>query len=232
MNLFCHLPEEEIVPYFLELLEKSDNFLQSICIREARSFEDPSLIFYLTRFLKSSNLELRGNTLIALWKYLPKDSRQKMLQGFLNKKDKDSLITAFYCIGELRLKEYLTVLWQYFDYQDEEVRLHALVALSKQEDLEVIDFIIDFILEKTGENGKCRGSILEMMKRSSKQFLEQFNIVFRCSIKKKITQLVSREKSGEKIENWKKDNLRELLYCYELLQQYDMVIFLQKILKD
>jgi len=231
INLFRHLPEEEIVPYFLELLEKSDEFLQSICMRESQIFEDPSLVFYLEKFLKSTNMELRGNTLISLWKYLPDDYRDRILKNFLTSKDKRALVTAFYCIGELRLKKYLMTLWQQFNHEDEEIRLHILVALSKQEDLRAIDFIVNFILEED-INEESRTNILEMIKRSSEEFLEQFNIVFRCEIKKKITQLISQENPEKAIERWDKKDLRELLYYYELLQKYDMVIFLQRILKD
>jgi HEAT repeat protein len=147
IKILAKLNSQQIVKFILELLNSEDLNIKSNCIAACEYFEDINLIHYLSPFLDSKNPVIKGNTIIALWKYPKTKIRvHQELKQMLFSKNRDERIMAFYVIGEIEAVQEKNRLKDYLYSDDEEESLTAALALCKMNSKSGIDIVSKALL--------------------------------------------------------------------------------------
>ena len=227
MNIFAHLPTNQVVPFFLEVLENADEELKSVCLRSAGEiFADPEVVYYLKKWLDDPNPKIRGYAVIALWRFGDHQFLDQKICSMMNSDQESELIAGIYVAGEIQDLKRESQLLELCDHPSDEVHLQALVALAKLGNEACVESLLD-ILFADDETQSQR--LFSMLKRAPK---------IRCTLKRAIQFEVSRRVMQilidqrvceaahlKRLPNRTKKYLTRL---YRLAEKYDELLHLEE----
>lgn len=229
MNIFCHLPSEQVVPFFLETMEHADEKLQSIYLRSCKVFADPSLGFYLKSYLQSESYRIQGHAIIALWNSGDRRSLKAKIKKMLASKDKEELVAALYAIGEVQEPAFKNEVKKSLEHADEEIQLHASIALGKLGDHSVIEKLASFMMKP---EGRIASMAVGMIERVPVAIRNDVLHQLRKSVSLRVADiLMSSENAKPTVENLNKNTLFTLQRLYRLVEQLDDLVVIENALK-
>lgn len=229
MNIFCHLPSEQVVPFFLETMKHADEKLQSIYLRSCKVFDDPSLGFYLKSYLESESYRIQGHAIIALWNSGDRKSLKAKIKKMLASNNKEELVAALYAIGEVQEPVFKTELKKVLEHADEEIQLHASIALGKLGDHSVTDKLASFMMKP---EGKIASMAVGMIERVPSDIRNDVLHQLRKSVSIRVADiLIQSENEKPTVENLNKNTLFTLQRLYHLVEQLDDLVVIENALK-
>ena len=223
MNIFQHLPAEEIVPFFHKIMNSHDEKLQAVCLRSCTMFDDPDIVTFVEPYLSHISPRVRSHAVISLWKFTDQEKLRGILEDFLSSNHHEAKIAGIYAIGEIADEESLPKLLRFSHEEDLEVRLHSLIARAK-----------------IGDEKSVRG-ILELLFSADEEIAHKvFNMLKRrvpLKISEKIKEEIHREVSdrvheiiGAKIDlkscEFSKSTKKYLKRLYHFAGRYDDLVVL------
>ncbi len=162
MNIFRHLPPEEVVPFFHRIMNSNDEKLQAICLRSCLMFDDPDIVTFVEPYLENSSPRVRSHAVISLWKFYDQEKLRGILHNFLQSSNHEEKIAGIYAIGEIDDFQSLPLLYQFSREENLEIRLHSLVARAKMGDSKSLKGILELLFSADEETAH---KIFNMLKR-------------------------------------------------------------------
>lgn len=229
MNIFQHIPEHKVVPFFLKEIKTQDEKQQSILLRSCSLFDDPAAVFYLRSFLTHSSSRIRGAAIITLWKFEERNVVMPLLEALLKSKEEECLISGLYAVGEIKESRFVSKIFKYLESSSANVRLHTLIALAKMGDLRSLPGLVALIFS---EDKKIAESALHMMERVPEgiRYLLQKEIQLEVADRVFSILKVREVFRFEHLVSLPKNMILELKKLYRFAERYDDVLLLDEIL--
>ncbi len=228
MNIFAHLPTHKVAPYFVKMLKQKDTELTSICLRSASEvFNDPEIGYYVREYLEGNNSKLKGYAIIALWKFEDRKKLSKIIDSlFLG--DLESKIAAIYAIGEIKGKQWKKQLLGFMCSKNEELRLHALLAITKLGYNTAISDILNILF---GKNQKLAQKLFFMLKRIPKEQRSIIKNEIQHEVSRRVLEVLVSQKITHKnhLKKLSKDVKQYLKYLYRLGEKYDDLVLMEEV---
>lgn len=229
MNIFLHLPSDQVVPFFLDTMKHADEKLQSIYLRSCNVFTDPSLQFYLKPYLESDSSRIKGHAIIALWNSGDRKFLKKQIKSLLLQEEKDFQIAALYAIGEVEENSFRGQVKGFLNHLDDDIQLHAAIALAKLGDGSVVKILSRYILSS---NSRISGMALGMIDRVPRDIRKDVLHELRKDVSHKVSSILHEQGvSTCKVDSLDKEALFSLQRLYGLVGQLDDLVIIEKALK-
>ncbi len=226
MNIFRHLPQDRVVPFFLEVLSTSDDDLQSVCLRSAGEiFADPELSYYIRQYLHHPNSKVRGYAITALWQFEDREHLAHLLDELLDSEDPKEVIAGIYAIGEVRDQSREIQLMRYIDHSSLEVCLHALIALAKLGNVNCVPYLIDILF---GKDEALAQKAFYMLGRAP-EILPILKKEIQLEVSQRVMEILVAEEVTHRdhFQRLSTDVRQYLKRLYRLAEKYDEVLLLE-----
>ncbi len=165
IQVFAKIHHGDVVQFLLEMLQNEEDEIKADIIEIIGMFDDINAAHYIEQYLSAAHPMLKANTIIALWQF--KKYRLKLLVSLMSllddADDKDHILAGIHVLGEVRAVQELQKLQEYATSEDEDVRMHALVALAKMGELDVIDGLVEILIGDNRERACYLAGYLEDM---------------------------------------------------------------------
>ena len=232
MNLFRSLPPEKLVGFFLENMEKSDDFTKSIFLRSCRVLDDPEITFYISKYLKSPCSRVRAHAVMALWKFESHAKLRKILANLLHSDLQEPKISAIYAIGEIRDAELFALIAPLLDSSDFQARgdsiqnLHLLIAAAKFGERKAIDPLIRILI---GSDIALAQQAYKMLDRIPGSIQSEIESEIQSAVARKVFEILSPQKIKNlgQIQKLSKKSIQKLHVLYRLAKKYDDLLAME-----
>ncbi len=218
MNIFKHSPSHQVVPFFIETMEKADDKLKSIYLRSCQMFNDPEIVFYVRKYLEHDDPRIKSHAVIALWKFEEQEVLKEILRKLLESEQEKNLISALYAIGEVRDRTQHEAVLEFIDHQSDNTRLHALIALAKLGDSKAQAGLLEIIF---GENPELSKKAFYMLDRVSPEMRSHIRHHIRTEVSYQVGEILQ-VLSSEASE--KESLLGKLRWFYQMAGRHDDIV--------
>jgi HEAT repeat protein len=227
MNIFQHLPAEEIVPFFHKIMNSDDEKLQAVCLRSCVMFNDPDIVTFVEPYLSNVSPRVRSHAIISLWNFYDKEKLRGILDDFLSADHHEAKIAGIYAIGEIDDQESLSKLHNFSREENLEIRLHSLVARAKMGDEKTINGILELLFSA---DEKTAYKVFHMLKRGVPQkFREKLTEAIHQEVAKRVQDIVGPYLQIEKKQqDISKTVLNYLKRLYHFAGKYDDLLILEQ----
>lgn len=230
MNIFRYLPVDQVVPFFLELLKHEDEELKAVGLRSAGEiFTDPELVYYLREYLAHPNPKVRGYALVATWKF-ERDARlDPVLDALLESADPKEIVAGLYTIGEVKNYSRQIKAQVLLDHPNDEVHLHAVMALAKLGDEDCVPCLMDLLFN---EDSHLAQKTFFMLKRAP-DILEIVKREIQIEVSARVGDVLIAEncKHPTDLKSVHDDLRHYLKRLYRLAERYDDLLWLEGLAK-
>ena len=226
MNMFKHMPSQDVVPFFTATTKDADPKLLSIYLRSSRMFSDPAIEHYLRPYLDNDDPRIQSHAVIALWNYAPHDILRQKLIDLLVTEEKESLIAAIYAIGEIRDPKLHPWLKRFIKDEDNWIRLHALIALAKFGDDRCKEELMKMLL---GQDIALAQAAYHMLDRTEEHLREDIRCELRSQVARRVHVILTEQHitTPEDINRQDSSFLSYLKHLYLLADRYDHILVLE-----
>jgi len=226
MNIFRHLPDDQVVPFFLELLQHEDEELKAVGLRSAGEiFADPELVYYLREYLQHESPKIRGYAVVATWQFEKTERTRAVLDTLLESSNPAELIAGLYAVGEVEDHSYQIKVQTLLDHPSDEVHLHAVIALAKLKNLECIPHLLDLLFS---EDAKLAQRTFFMLKRAP-AILDIVKREIQLEVSARVGEVLIAEKCSHlsELKADKTELHHYLKRLYRLAERYDDLLWLE-----
>lgn len=230
MNIFRHLPADQVVPFFLELLGQEDDELKSVGLRSAGEiFTDPELVYYLREYQEDPSPKLRGYAIVSTWKFERPERSEAVLDTLLNSDDAAELIAGLYAVGEVQDESRAIRVQTLVDHADDEVHLHAVIALAKLGHADCIPCLMDLLFN---EDAHLAQRTFFMLKRAP-AMMERVKREIQLEVSSRVGEVLIAENCHHPsaLKNVHADLQHYLKRLYRLAERYDDLLWLEGMAK-
>jgi HEAT repeat protein len=226
MNIFSHLPADQVVPFFLKIMKSDDEKLQAVCLRSCQMFDDPDIVSYIEPYLNHENSRVRSHALISLWKFHDKDLLQKYLLELLQTENHEYIIAGVYAIGEIQDANNQELLLPFLNHENNEVRIHALIAQAKLGDESCVSSLIEILF---GENEELAHKVFEMLKRRvPKNVYDELIHQIKHRVAKKVWEIIGHHPKPSILQSLSPERILYLRRLYTFAGQHDDILILEQ----
>ena len=227
IHAFANFKHSEAVEFLVKELQNKESPIRGDCVYVCGQFRDLGIAHYLEPYLKSSDVTIRANAIIALWQFQQFRSQlTQLLAELLDIEDRETQKTTIHLLGEIRAKQESPRLLNFLEEEDAELRLLASLALGKLENPCAIHIIAEFILHpnlKLAEHAKKQlCSLPEKMRKGVEKVLHH-----RLSEKLNGLLVAAQTTTANKISH---ETLVKIRKVYELADEWDEVAKVDAIL--
>ncbi len=146
--LLTRFAGKKMIPFLLESLQVKDDRIVANTIESIGILKDAKTIPIMTPYLNHASNRVVANAAVALFPFRKtRELAIQAIQGLYQKRDKDSLLSAIYAVGEVKLENYEAELIQWMHSADKAYREHACVALAKMNKQIFCPVLIDLLLD-------------------------------------------------------------------------------------
>ncbi len=230
MNIFRHLPVDQVVPFFLELLKHEDEELKAVGLRSAGEiFTDPELVYYLRDYLNHENPKVRGYALVATWEFEKSDRLDPVLDALLESDNPAEIVAGLYTIGEVQDFSRQIQVQVLLDHPNDEVHLHAVIALAKLGNIDCIPSLMDLLFH---EDGQLAQKTFFMLKRAP-AILEMVKREIQLEVSARVGEVLLAENCRhlKDLKTVQADLHHYLKRLYRLAERYDDLLWLEGLAK-
>ncbi len=224
MNIFQHLPAEEIVPFFNKVMSSKNEMLQSICLRSCAIFNDPDIVTFVEPYLSHSSPRVRSHAVISLWEFYDKEKLREILNSFLKSSSHEAKIAGIYAIGEIDDFKSLPKLYDFSHEENLEIRLHSLVARAKMGDEKSINGILELLFSA---DEKTAHKVFNMLKRGVPfKFREKIREYIYREVASRVQEIIKNTENTEPV-SFSESTAKYLKRLYHFAGRYDDLIVLE-----
>jgi hypothetical protein len=219
MNIFRHLPNHEVVPFFLETMKQADDKLKSIYLRSCKMFRDPEITFYVRRYLNHSNRRIRSHAVIALWKFYDREELRNVLNNFFDQGE-EGIIAVLYALGEIKDESYQDLLMKYKDDSSPLIKLHALIALAKMKNYECTDGLLEILF---GDDRSLSEIAFRMMDRVPQEIQDHLQKEIQYEVSQQVSDILKPHniKETQELKTLPRNILQHLRHLYWISNRHD-----------
>lgn len=146
--ILTRLTGKKIIPFLLDSLTDPDDRIKANVIESLGILKDKKTIPILLPFLQSTNNRIKTNAAIALYRFRnTRKLSEATIADLIQAKDKLSLLSALFAIGELKLDRYKNLLDKMLHNLDKRILEHASVALAKLGDPNFVEAFLSLLLD-------------------------------------------------------------------------------------
>ncbi len=226
MNIFRHLPDHEVVPFFLETMETADDKLKSVFLRSCHMFEDPEIVFYVHQYLDNSDPRLKSHAVIALWKFQSKKKLRQILVDLLKEQDESSQISALYAMGEVGDERSRDLLLEFTTHSSPWLRLHSLIALAKLDDIRCVKGLLSILF---GEDINLSKAAFHMLDRVPEEMRNHLQKEIQVEVSKKVFAILKPQVQVKiELPNLSESLRDTLKHLYWMAGRYDDLLAIGK----
>lgn len=220
VRVFANLREEEAVQFIVAELQNLESPIRGDCVYVCGQFKDLGITHYIEPYLRSPNLTIRANALIALWQFQSYRLRlNRLLAEILEAEDRESKKISTHTLGEIRAHHELPRLLNLLEEDDDELRLFAALALGKLENPISHHLIAEFILHPNLGLAAHAKKQLPNLPEATRKNVEKI-LHHRLSAKLNGLLAATRAHSLKKIEA---ETLNRIRRVYELADDWEEV---------
>lgn len=229
MNIFRHLPNHEVVPFFLETMKHADDKLKSIYLRSCKMFRDPEIVFYVRQYLNHPSLRIRSHAVIALWKFYDRDELRRVLDDLFDQGD-EGIISALYAIGEVGDKSYREKLLVCKDSQNSWMKLHSLIALAKIKDFNCTEGLLEILF---GGDEDLSRAAFRMLDRVPREIQDHLQKEIQYEVSQRVASILKPQKirNVEGLGNLSGELLQYLKHLYWMADRHDDILAMDRFAK-
>lgn len=227
MNIFSHLPGEQVVPFFLKTMESGDERLQAVCLRSCQMFNDPDIVSYIEPYLRHENSRVRSHALISMWNFHDQEELRTHLHNFLKAEKIEEIIAAIYAIGEVRDIQSLHLLEDFITHQNQELQLHALIAHAKIGNRKYLNKIIDILF---GPDDTQAQKMYAMLKRVPEHIRQEINTQIKQRVAQKVWKIIGHHPTPNTLKTLSANHLAYLRRLYKFAGLHDDILILEQAL--
>ncbi|MBU2523691.1 HEAT repeat domain-containing protein [Patescibacteria group bacterium] len=226
IKLLARLNETELVPFLLEILEKTTDKVRASCIDAMQEFDDVYSAYYLRPYLNDASPEVKIATCALMWNYKKfRPKVKKIIEKLKESKDEHDQAIAIRIIGEIEYKKYFNYLREMFESKSNTLKNAATLAMASISDHEGYNRIIE---------GKLKDKISyknfeKFLKKLPPKIRERTNEEFKKAICKKIDDIHTKY-SKQTLDKLDREVLKELKDYYEISGEYDETYRIENIL--
>ncbi len=226
MNIFSHLPTNQVVPFFLKTMKSADERIQAMCLRSCRMFDDPDIVSYIKPYLNHHSSRVRSHALIALWKFQDKETLRKQLYQFFENDDHESIVAGLYAVGELGDPKNSALITRFSSHENMEWRLHALIAHAKLGDKKCFSSLMKILFS---EDDALANKVFAMLKRVPTELREEFLSHMKHEIARQVWDIVGHHPKIKIIQKLPKKQRAYLRRLYLFANQHDDILVLDQV---
>ncbi|MCT4592065.1 MAG: MFS transporter [Candidatus Gracilibacteria bacterium] len=229
VHAFTNIKDADIVPFLLDVINSKDEEIRAEGIFACGLFHDPTIAFYVEKYLEDKSARVRSNTIIALWQFV--ELRLKLivkLMALLDSKDTEEVLSGIFAVGEIRFASEKERLMRFLENENEDIRRHAALALGKINHDHSIGHIIDFIWHN---NKKTSLKTKHQIKELHPQIKERVNRHMVKEATHRITKILHEAKT-EILEDLEDAALKELLHIFTLIDEEKEVLKIKNIIEN
>ncbi len=231
MNLFKNLPNNDLILFFKENMNKHDDQIKSIFLRSCTVLkDDPDIAYYLRPYLSHENHRLRGHAIISLWEHESRVDLHAVIDDLLNSDNEEEQVTGVYAIGEVKEKERENVLWAILENQNisGKLRMHALISLAKLGSRNTVNGLLEIIFS---EDIELANSTYKMLNRAPEEIRSQIQQEAQIHVSQKVFSILQPRqiKKVEDLQKLPSKNLAYLKRLYEMTERYDELLVLERL---
>jgi len=148
------LDPDIVIEFIIEFLRQSVASKKVLeknhAIRAMKYFHDRGIVRYIKSFLNDENTYTRASSIIVLWQF--KELRIQLFRKYLeimNAETKNTILSTFMIISELKFKWDYKFIKKYIDDSDEEIRSMAALRLLEIDKIEGIDTVVASLVNRT-----------------------------------------------------------------------------------
>ncbi len=224
MNIFAHLPADQVVPFFLETMESADEKIKAVCLRSCAMFNDSEFITYAESYLQHENARIRSHALIALWNFLEQEELRPHLESFFLSGDHESIIAGLYAAGELKDYDSYNFILPFTNHEDLELKIHALIALAKLKDCNSFRPLMEMLFSP---DEVAAQKVFGMLKRVPSDIREDLYAHMQQEIAHKVWNIIGYHPHPETIHTLSKDKKSYLRRLYLFANRHDDLLVLE-----
>ncbi len=220
VRVFANLREEEAVQFIIAELQNLESPIRGDCVYVCRQFQDLGITHYIEPYLKSPNLTIRANALIALWQFQGYRLRlNRLLAEILEATDRESRKISTHLLGEIRARNELPRLLNLLDENDDELRLLAALAIGKMGNPIAHHLIAEFILHPNLELSAHAKKQLAHLPEKTRKSVEK---ILHHHLSAKLNGLLAAT-HARSIEKISAETLTRIRRVYELADDWEEV---------
>lgn len=216
------------IEFLIEVLEKSKGNLKADTIMALGNYRDSSIVHFIYPYLNSKSAKQKVAAIIALGKVADMKaeavSRVNVLTRSLVKED---VISALFIIGQLSLKDKRHICLEFLDSADDEIKLNAAIALAKMGLFEAIPVLIEFLFSN---DHKLSLECKKLLENVDVRIYKNIDRIMKYMVYEKAKNIVI-ENEGKPLAKFGKRSLSTLSWLYSLIEEYDEVDSIHKLIK-
>lgn len=228
IRLFAKLNESDIVPFILEILEKTEKKVRASCINAIKDFDDISTAYYIKKYLHDSSADVVVQTAGVLWKY---KKFQAEVRQFIEKKKKSKRIAdqeiALRIIGKIGDKKNYGYLRKMFKSESDRLEHAATIALAHMEE----DSAYEKLIKKHSPKNITYAGLQDYLQKLPLKIQERIKPEFKKIALEKIHEL-HHKYQHKTLDTLDKKVLKELREYYQISGAYDQVYRIDLIINN
>lgn len=229
VHAFTSLNHVDVIPFLIEALKSEDEAIRTEGVFACGIFHDPTVVFYIEKYLNDASPRVRSNCIISLWQFV--HLRLKLivaLTTLLESKNEDELLSGIFTVGEIGLNSEEPRLIKLLEHENEDIRRHAAVALGKIDNEISIPQLLDFVWHHDKKTALKVKNQIKVLPRQIRKKIEG-HLVRQAS--REIADLLKNAQT-EIIEDLPTKILKELLHIFALIDEDREVLRIKSVLEE
>ncbi len=232
IKVFAQMQHADIAPMLLKILEEAkDEEIIAHTIAIMGMFDDINIWHYIAPYLSSNNPHIKGNVIIALWKY--KKYRLQLLIhliSLLESKEKELTLSGLFVVGEIKATQELPRLVKFLKQNDLDFVRHAAIAMLKMEQMQAVPVLMRLLLE---EDETTAHKTLMMLHGLQSHVAQALHRLLRIEVSQHLHYLISMHQiSLHELEHVEPRHLTKLLRWYTILGEDREVFHIKQLLAE
>lgn len=229
IKLISNISSVATIDFLLSVLKKSKGALKANAIYALGSYNDVSMAEYIKPYLSAKDLDQRVSAMVALSKF-PGYEHLLLhnLDLLLASKKQDEVASGLYLIGELRLKRKRAICFELVDSTNIDLKIQAAIALAKLGYHEVEPLIVKLLLS---EDLDVAARVKNLLSNVDVRISKNIDKIVRHMVAEQVSELIIANER-KPLREYNVDVLKSLCWMYRLVEEYDEVDSINKILNN
>ena len=216
------------VEFLIEVLGKSKGKLKADTIMALGNYRDSSIVHFIYPYLNSKSSQQKVAAIIALGKVSDmKAEAMSHVNILVRSLVKEDVISALFIVGQLNLKEKRNICLEFLNSSDSEIRLNAAIALAKMGVFEAIPVLVEFLFSP---DHKLSLECKKLLENVDVRIYKNIDRIMKYIVYEKAKNIVI-ENEGKPLAKFGKRSLSTLSWLYSLIEEYDEVESIHKLIK-
>jgi len=226
ISLLSKLSNVATIEFLLNILQKEECSLRADAVYALGNCQDVEVVRLVRPYLDSGDKE-KVNAAISLGRFDEfKDEACYIASSFIFSEDELQVAYGLFAAGEMNLKQFKKRCLSYLSSNNENLRMHAALALAKMKSDEAIPVLVDLLLNGSYELSK---RLKKNLKNVDVRIYKNIDRIVRYMVPHKIKKIIQVDVL-DSLMDLDRDSLVLLKRLYCLVEDYDEVEKIDKLI--